>query len=275
MDQIRVIIADDEPSLRELLARRFRKNGFHVDTASDAEQAMELLRKHNGAYDVVVLDDVMPSKRYKDRVAEPLTREIKSIFPSVQVIVISGWGPNSALEAIRAGAYRYIAKPFDTDELIVTIKVAAEAKRISPIELSIFLCHSSSDKPKVRELYERLSNDGFTPWLDETNLLPGQDWQQEIPKAVRKSDIVLVCLSQASINKTGYVQKEIRYALDVADEQPERAIFIIPLKLEECDVPERLRKWQWVNLFADNGYDRLIASLKSRADAKAKTRGTY
>lgn len=137
--------------------------------------------------------------------------------------------------------------------------------------LQIFLCHSSNDKPKVRELYKQLRRDGFKPWLDEEDLLPGQDWQQEIPNAVRKSDIVLVCLSKSSVNKIGYIQKEIKYALDVADEQPDGAIFLIPVKLEECEVPPRLKKWQWVNLFNDNGYQRLIRSLDERATMKAKS----
>ncbi|HTP10322.1 MAG TPA: TIR domain-containing protein, partial [Anaerolineae bacterium] len=87
--------------------------------------------------------------------------------------------------------------------------------------LRIFLCHSSADKPAVRELYQRLRADGFAPWLDEEDLLPGQDWQHEIPKVVRNADAVIVCLSHGSITKTGYVQKEIKFALDVADEQPE------------------------------------------------------
>ncbi len=131
--------------------------------------------------------------------------------------------------------------------------------------LSVFLCHSSADKARVVELYRQLKDEGFDPWLDKENLLPGQDWQEGIPKAVRNSDVVLVCLSQNSVTKAGYVQKEIKYALDKADEQPEGAIFIIPLKLEECNVPSRLSKWQWVNLFEENGYGRLVESLRLRA----------
>jgi diadenosine tetraphosphatase ApaH/serine/threonine PP2A family protein phosphatase len=111
-----------------------------------------------------------------------------------------------------------------------------------PRKLRVFLCHASGDKPTVRGLYHRLRADGFDPWFDEESLLPGQDWQLEIPKAVRSSDAVIICLSSRAITKAGYVQKEIRYALDVADEQPEGAIFLIPLRLEECEVPERLRR---------------------------------
>lgn len=131
--------------------------------------------------------------------------------------------------------------------------------------LRIFLCHSSGDKPAVRELYRRLLKDGFRPWLDEEDLLPGQNWQQEISKAVRASDVIVVCLSRASINKSGYVQKEIKFALDVADQQPDGTLFLIPVKLEECDLPEQLRQWHWVNLFEEKGYERLAKSLQLRA----------
>ncbi len=66
----------------------------------------------------------------------------------------------------------------------------------------VFLCHSSVDKPAVRELYQHLCDDGIDAWLDEEKLLPGQDWQQEISKAIRTSDAVIVCLSRNSITKS-------------------------------------------------------------------------
>ena len=133
--------------------------------------------------------------------------------------------------------------------------------------LKIFLCHSSDDKATVRELYLRLrSTQGMQPWLDEKDLFPGQDWDLEIRKAVKDADVIIVCLSAGSINKRGYVQKEIRHALDVADEQPEGAIFLIPLKLEECEVPQRLRNRQWVNYFEPDGQERLMSALRRRAE---------
>jgi formylglycine-generating enzyme required for sulfatase activity len=132
-------------------------------------------------------------------------------------------------------------------------------------KLRVFLCHSSSDKPRVRELYGQLITEGFDVWLDEEKLLPGQNWDLKIQKAVRESDVVVVCLSNSSTTKAGYVQKEIRFALDVAEEQPEDAIYIVPAKLENCQVPDRLTKWHWVNLFEPNGPHKLELSLKARA----------
>src|SRR5574341_2652306 len=132
-------------------------------------------------------------------------------------------------------------------------------------KLKVFLCHSKGDMPKVRELYRRLVAESFDAWLDEEKLMPGQDWDLEIRKAVREADVVVVCLSNGSVTKAGYVQKEIRFALDVADEQPEGAIYLIPARLEDCQVPSRLDKWQWVNLFEEKGYKKLTTSLELRA----------
>ncbi|MCK6625115.1 MAG: SUMF1/EgtB/PvdO family nonheme iron enzyme [Anaerolineae bacterium] len=138
--------------------------------------------------------------------------------------------------------------------------------------LRVFLCHTAADKPAVRDLYHRLRADGFEPWLDEEDLLPGQKWQKEIPKAVAASDVVIVCLSQAALTRAGYVQEEIKFALDVADQQPENSIFLIPLRLEECDVPHRLQGLHWVNLFDEKGYGRLVRGLRLKAEAKAKAK---
>lgn len=125
------------------------------------------------------------------------------------------------------------------------------------------MCHSSADKARVRALHRRLSNDEFVPWLDEEDLLPGETWQLAIRNAVRASDFVIVCLSHASTTRAGYVHREIKEALDIADEQPEGRIFVIPLRLEDCEVPDRLRHLHWVDLFDDAGYSRLAQALRT------------
>jgi len=138
--------------------------------------------------------------------------------------------------------------------------------------LHIFLCHSSSDKPSVRELYQKLSAEGWMDvWLDEEKLLPGQDWDYEIDKALGKSDAVIVTLSTGSVSKEGYVQKELRFALDIALEKPEGTIFILPVRLDDCERPRRLRPIQGIDYFPPESraaaYDRLRQSLELRAQA--------
>ena len=61
------------------------------------------------------------------------------------------------------------------------------------------------------------------------------------------------------------MQREIRLALDAAEEQPESTIFIVPLKLEDCVVPKRLARWQWLSMEARNWEDQLARTLGKRA----------
>ena len=130
--------------------------------------------------------------------------------------------------------------------------------------LKVFLCHSSTDKEKVKTLHEWLIQEGFEPWLDEADLLPGEDWEYEIKRAVRRTHIILVCLSKVAASRTGFMQKEIKLALDAADQRPEGQIFIIPVLLESCELPDRLAKWHSVNLSTDGGHDKLRASLRKK-----------
>jgi len=136
--------------------------------------------------------------------------------------------------------------------------------------LHIFLCHSSNDKPTVRELYQKLRAESWIqPWLDEEELYPGQDWNMEIERAVETADAIIICLSKGSITKEGYIQRELRIVLDFADYKPEGTLYIIPVRLEECEPPRRLRAWQYADYFEgqrERAFQRLLVSLKRRAD---------
>jgi len=136
--------------------------------------------------------------------------------------------------------------------------------------LKVFLCHVHADRDTVRGLYTRLTQDGVDAWLDKEKLLPGQDWELEIRKAVREADVVVVCLSK-QFNQAGFRQKEVRLALDTAMEKPEGEIFIIPARLEECDNLESLRHLHWVDLFEESGYERLMQALSLRAQTVGAT----
>lgn len=129
-------------------------------------------------------------------------------------------------------------------------------------KLLIFLSHASEDKARVRNLCKRLREDGFDPWLDEERLLPGQDWSLEIEKALRASGAILLCFSTSSVAKEGYIQREYKHAMKVQEEKPEGAIFVIPVRLDDCEMPFFIRELQWVDYPAN--YDRLVMALQSK-----------
>jgi tetratricopeptide (TPR) repeat protein len=130
-------------------------------------------------------------------------------------------------------------------------------------EKTVFISYAREDFDAAKELYKDLKNAGLTPWLDKESLLPGEEWDFEIRKAIKKSTFFLVVLSSNSVDKRGYVQKEFKFGLEVLDEVPESQIFVIPVRLNECNVPyEKLRKYHYVDLFPDweEGVRRILQS---------------
>jgi hypothetical protein len=116
----------------------------------------------------------------------------------------------------------------------------------------------------VRRLTEWLKKRGVDPWLDEESLIAGQDWAASIRRAVKSSHLVLICLSSRSIYKEGFIQREIRYALDTAEEKPEGNIYVVPVRLEPCDLPERVARFHWVDLYKPDGHGKLLKALLQR-----------
>lgn len=139
-------------------------------------------------------------------------------------------------------------------------------------EFQIFISYAKDDKEKAKELYRQLSAAGFKPWMDTEDLLPGFRWEFRIEKAIRKSNCFLACLSEGSVKKRGYFQKEIRMALEIADEMLDSDVYLIPARLENCEVPSRLLKFHWVDLFEDSGFTKLTNMLQGEID-KIKKEG--
>ncbi|MFY7931729.1 MAG: SUMF1/EgtB/PvdO family nonheme iron enzyme [Microcystis aeruginosa] len=136
-------------------------------------------------------------------------------------------------------------------------------------EIQIFLAHASEDKPAVLALYDRLKQAGYKPWLDKKDLIPGQNWRDEIPKAIKASQIFLACLSGKSANKQGYIQRELRIALDTLGEMLPGTIFFIPMRLEECEIPDlrlaevglNLRDIHRLDYWEEDGFEQLERAI--------------
>lgn len=129
-------------------------------------------------------------------------------------------------------------------------------------EARIFLCHASEDKGKVVDVYRKLKAAGYNPWLDKEDLLPGQFWDEEIPRAIKASGFMLIFLSTTSVTKRGYVQKEFVLALETLDEIPAGQIFLIPVRLDDCQIPDRFRRIHYVDLFEEGGFEKVIKAIQ-------------
>jgi len=135
----------------------------------------------------------------------------------------------------------------------------------------IFLAHATEDKNKVKVLYRKLRGAGFAPWLSDYDLIAGQNWRDVIPEVIQECDIFIACFSEQSVRKQGYVQREYKLALDTYAEKPPGKIYLIPIKLDDCDIPNisthqpnvNLRDFQWIEYWKKDGFDRLLKAIKS------------
>jgi hypothetical protein len=133
----------------------------------------------------------------------------------------------------------------------------------------IFLSYAHEDEKDVTDLHQKLTHAGFKPWMDKINLKGGEEWKVEIEKAIHRSDIFLACLSPNSVDRPGVLRGEIREALGIWEEKLHRGIYLIPVRLKSCEIPKRLEHLQWIDLFEEDGWRRLVEAIKA---AKAQQR---
>lgn len=172
-------------------------------------------------------------------------------------------GDNSRLAA--SAPLRQIEKPAASNVQIVVGSETAGSKLIP------FLCYARENSTGVREFRERLKSETWIdPWFDEEDILPGEKWMGSVKEAVHNSHAVIIFLSSIAIRTEGFFHVELKLALDAAAEKPDGTIFIIPIRLDSCDVPNRLQPYQYVDYFGDEEqkdrvYTSLIKALKVRA----------
>jgi two-component system NtrC family response regulator len=120
----KVLIVDDDASLRRVLEYNLVEDGHDVVTAVDGKNAMSALLEER--FDIVLTDIKMPGMDGMD-----LLREIKTRAPETEVIVITAFGTiEMAVEAMKAGAFEYITKPFNRDELKITVRKAVRMRAL-------------------------------------------------------------------------------------------------------------------------------------------------
>jgi len=144
LKSFRIIIADDEPTIRLILKELLIKEGYEVEEAANGEEAILALR--NAPFNLAILDYRMPKMDGMEAL-----RQIKKIDPSVTVVMITAHGNTDvAMEAIREGAYDYFPKPFDNKEIVFVVKRVKERqellKKIERLESQLRHEHKRFDK---------------------------------------------------------------------------------------------------------------------------------
>jgi len=141
----------------------------------------------------------------------------------------------------------------------------------------VFLSYAREDRETALKLYDDFRRIGIPVWLDEKSLLPGQNWKYEIRQAIKACSHFIVLISCHLTTKRGYVQKELRYALDLLDEFPPGEVFVIPIRLDESHVlHEKLEDIHRADLFPsyEEGFKKVVQTILATEKKDMEERNT-
>jgi len=131
------------------------------------------------------------------------------------------------------------------------------------MDTRIFVSYAREDQVPAEALVSFLRAAGFDVWFDKDNLYAGQDWKVVIEQEIARARLLIICLSQNSIDKTGFVQKEMRLALQQAELRPSSQVYIIPVNLDGCPVPAALERLHVLDLDVPDASHRLLEAIRN------------
>ncbi len=156
MKRAKILVIDDDESLRRVLEYNLAQEGYAVLTAASGEQGIDLLRREGA--DLVVTDVRMAGMD-----GLQVMEQVRKLDPNTQVIILTAFGTiEMAVEAMRAGAFHYISKPFNRDELKLTISKALQLRDLErqnvvlrqELQSRVGLDHIIADSPPMRHILE-------------------------------------------------------------------------------------------------------------------------
>jgi hypothetical protein len=211
---------------------------------------------------------------------------LSKLFYIKEVAVKEKYGDPKVIDAREN--YRTNKAQFDNQESLQNLNEALE-KRVEELEkviqrtklestpnvtndkginTKVFISYSKikRDSEVAYEIYKYLHDLGCRPWMDVHNLIPGQDRKLEIQKNIRNSDLFIAILSNTSVSREGSIHQELKEAYDRLAEVPEGEIFVIPIRIDECSIPETLKSKQWLDWSLPNAKELLRCAIELKED---------
>ncbi len=249
---LRVLIVDrDVRSLRAM--GEALSTHFDVVLTTSPEEAARRVTKQHFALAILDmnLDDEMSGL--------DLLSRLRRAAPNLRAIVLAEQPDYvTAFESGRRGALNYVEKG---DSALTDKVIRALDDRGHPIK--VFLSYEKTDRSAVGRLFEKLMVRGFLPWMDRKSIGAGKLWEPEIQHAIEEADYFIFFLSSNSIFREGTMRKEVNQALEKQRGLRPETTFFIPVRLEECEVVEPFKKFQYVDLFRKDGFDKLLRAISS------------
>jgi|HigsolmetaAR202D_1030399.scaffolds.fasta_scaffold31845_3 TIR domain. len=148
-----------------------------------------------------------------------------------------------------------------------------ECEFVPHTQPQVFIAYVEEDLEAALRLYDGLAKHGMSPWIDKKKLLPGQNWARAIERAIQRADFVVCCFSRRAQGKRGGFQTELRHALEAARRLPLDRVYLIPIRLEPCEVPALIsNEIQYVDMFPswNRGFRKIVQAIRGQIKREAR-----
>jgi CheY-like chemotaxis protein len=270
MVQPRVLLADNSEVFLGFIGEFLQEAGFEIAYASNPDRARQILEQE--AIALAFFDYRMVDDDESDSSGLKLAIELMGNY-SFPIVILTQFGElKYATEALktresgRSAAVEFVVKSEGWEKVVET------AKRLVN-NASIFLSYARDDLLPVETLFDDLVSAGFKPWMDKKNLHGGEPWMAALHKQIDVSDFFIICLSRNSAARRGAVQVELNRGLERMAEKLPDDIYLIPVRLEECEIEDRrLKGLHWIDLFEAEGFQRLVGALREGVSRGVRNR---
>ena len=246
----RLLVLDDNKAWLDLI-QVVLQNDFELTTTSDPDQAFVLAKAR--AYDLAIVD-----MKLGQTTGLEVLKRLREVAPGLRAIILTAYpDPTTAFEIGRSDALAYVEKR----ELATLAEKVKELLSGKSQPVRVFLSYTSSDYDRVAQMFDDLTKHGFLPFMAPKTIVPGQDWEAEVEKAIKEVDYFVYCHSHRSARREGMIRKEVYLALERLKKMNDDRRFFITARLDRCEVSPPLDKRQWVNLFDEDGFDILLMAL--------------
>ncbi len=269
MTKLLIIDAHDDIGLSlSTLLKQYGIEALFVTNTDEAKYLLSIDQYHG------ILFDPLIGKTKKDTLTTDhglnFYRYLSEDHRDIPLIIHTAYSDKSFVNKFQQ-ASALLIKPYKIEELVLTVAecIGANSAGIKlPSEnpkkkIQIFISYARDDYEKAHVIYTLLSHEGYSAWMDTEKLLPGQDWRLEIGSAIESSHFFVACFSKNSVSKEGYVQKELKIALDLLDEKPFSAIYIIPIRLDDCIIPKKFNELHWFDMFTNDSAALLLRAIET------------
>jgi two-component system, OmpR family, alkaline phosphatase synthesis response regulator PhoP len=262
MNRKKVLVVEDDSSIIVFVMDTLEYLGYEVSIARNGKEGLN--KTQALIPDLIILDVMMPEMDGFE-VCERLKTDENT--KNIPILMLTARGQiQDKVKGFGVGADDYLAKPFEKEEFEARVKSLLRRPTIyDPMDrydqsCRIFLSYARADAAIVEKIYENLSKN-YSPWMDVHNILGGEDWLHAIYSAIDTCELFVPILSNNSVTRRGIIVKEVKRALDKWNGMLPSDIYVIPLRIDDCPIPELVKHLQVIEWDEGKGVIKLSQAI--------------